>query len=276
MGAEQQTTLAGALEFAGTGLHKGCPVSLRIEPAPADAGVSFELNGTLIPATVLNASVTARNTELTDGGATTIHTVEHVLSALYGMGVDNARVILDAQEPPAHDGSAERFAKAINDAGIVSLEAPRDVLELAAPLLFQDRGASVLFLPADGFRATYILDHPHRMVGRQAADFRGGRREYIEDVAAARTFGLIEEVDALRAAGLALGGSTENAIVVYPDSYSSPLRFDNEFARHKLLDLIGDISLIGRPMNAHCIGIKSGHAVNIKSVKRLFEELGLE
>ena len=271
MNPTPQTTLASGIELEGIGLHKGRPVKMRIEPAPPDTGVVFDLNGEKIPANYAYAVVSARNTTLTSGTGTEIYTVEHVLSALYGMGVDNALIFLDSDEPPALDGSAGRIASAIHTAGIATLDRPASALVLSSPVVVHEKGASVIFLPSPHFQAAYILDHTHPMIGTQAAFFNALGSTYSADVAPARTFGLFDEVEALYAAGLALGGSIDNAVVVHQDRYSSALRFDNEFARHKLLDLIGDVSLIGKRLCARCIGIRSGHALNIKAVSRLSE-----
>jgi len=272
MNGSRQTTLSGSIEFKGIGLHKGLPVSLKIEPADAGTGIVFEVSGVRIPAVVSNAVVSARNTELSANGKS-IYTVEHILSALNGMGVDNARVILDAEEPPALDGSAAPLALAIRNTGITELSEPREFLKPEEPVICGEGGAFVIFLPASSFRATYILDYSHPLVGRQIADCGDGADEYLASVAPARTFGLIEEVETLRKNSLALGGSTENAVVVYPDSYSSPLRFEDEFARHKLLDLRGDLALLGRRLIAHCIATRSGHALNVKSVHKLIDSV---
>ena len=268
----EQTTLAAGFEIEGIGLHKGLPVKMRIEPAAADAGVVFDLNGEKILADHAHAVVSARNTTIASGSGAQIHTVEHILSAFYGMGVDNATVYLDSEEPPALDGSAGPIAAAIAEAGITRLDKPARTLNLREPFVIGEKGALVFFLPAPAFKATYILDYQHPMIGTQAADFEQVISDYAAEVANARTFGMIEEVDALKNAGLALGGSVENAVVIYPDRYSSDLRFKNEFARHKLLDLIGDVSLIGARLNAHCLGVRSGHALNIKAIRGVLAE----
>ncbi|HOO55757.1 MAG TPA: UDP-3-O-acyl-N-acetylglucosamine deacetylase [bacterium] len=265
----KQTTIARSASFRGIGLHTGREVSMRIEPSEAGTGIFFEYSGAQIRASIENAVVSPRNTELKSGDVT-LFTVEHVLAALFGMGVDNARVVLDAPEPPVLDGSALGFATVIKESGIVSLESELNRVPVEKPLIFSENGATILFLPSDVLKMTYFLDHPHEMIGRQSADYVHSESMFLDRIAPARTFGLIEEVEALHNAGLALGGSLENAVVVYPDRYSSELRFENEFARHKLLDMIGDMSLMGRGFSAHCVGIKSGHASNIKSLKTVF------
>lgn len=268
MNEEFQTTIVEPLVFNGIGLHTGQTAHLRLEPADADSGLWFELAGQSIAASASYVSATARNTELTSGEVA-IHTVEHVLSALNGMGVDNVRIVLNTGEPPALDGSSGPIASAIARAGRRILSKPRKYASIAEPIVVNEKDAVLLFLPSDNFKATYILDYDHPMVGRQSAHFGGDADEYLSGIAPARTFGFIEEVEALRRAGLALGGSTDNAVVVYPDHCSSALRFKNEFARHKLLDLIGDMCLLGHRLKAHCIGIRSGHSLNISGVKEI-------
>jgi UDP-3-O-[3-hydroxymyristoyl] N-acetylglucosamine deacetylase len=263
-----QTTIGKTVEFEGVGLHGGKAVHMQIAPADADYGIVFEMGGEKIPACVANVSSTVRNTGLSNGRAT-VHTVEHVLSALYGMGVDNARIIMDADEPPALDGSSSLFAEVLSRAGTRELGKAVKIISLREPVLIQERDAIVLFMPSANFRALYVLDHPHPLIGRETALFDGDPNEYRVEIAPARTFGLIEEVEGLRKAGLALGGSAENAVVVYPDRYSSELRFPSEFARHKLLDLIGDLSLLGCRLKAHCASIRGGHAINVKAVKEI-------
>jgi UDP-3-O-[3-hydroxymyristoyl] N-acetylglucosamine deacetylase len=268
---QKQTTLAGRLEFEGTGLHTGRSVKMAIEPAPAGTGYVFIRNGVEIPALIKNVSSTSRNTEITAGGET-VHTVEHVLSALYSMGVDNAAITLDAPEPPALDGSALPIALAISETGTTTLDKPVKFLIPDKPFMVGEGGSYVTCILADTFHAIYCLEYSHPMIGQQISRFDGTPGEYLSSIAPARTFGLIEEVESLKKDGLALGGSEENAVVVFQDRLSSELRFPDEFARHKLLDMTGDLALAGclRP-KALFIGMKSGHKLNAEAVRRLLE-----
>jgi len=269
-----QTTLAKQIKFEGAGLHGGKEVRMSIEPAGGGRGIVFAVSGAEIPARVENVKSTARRTELSAGGQS-VHTVEHVLSALTGMGVDNATVVMDAPEPPALDGSAREIAEAISETGLAETDARVEFLEPAEPIVTGTGDSFVTVLPSKRFQATFILGYDHPMISMQAAHFGGDSEEYLKEVAPARTYGFIEEVEALREAGLALGGSEENAIVIYPDRYSAELRFENEFARHKLLDLVGDAGLAwpARP-RAHFIGVRSGHGLNVEAVRMLLSSPG--
>lgn len=242
---------------------------MSIEPAPPEHGIKFSYSGSIIKASSGNLGGTARNTGLTDGKVS-LHTVEHVISALIGMNVDNALVIMDGPEPPAMDGSAREYALAIQESGLMDSGVPARLLEAQRPVFVASDGASVTWIPGGPFEVVYVLEFDHLLVGNQAIRFNGGPDKYLTEIAPARTFGFIEEVEKLREAGLALGGSEENAVVVYPDRLSSDLRFPDEFARHKLLDLIGDIGLLynARPTGMF-IGVRSGHALNARLVQEL-------
>lgn len=269
---ENQTTLRNSIEFNGTGIHTGKSVKMRIEPAPPDHGIKFSYSGSIIKASFECLGGTTRNTGLTDGKVT-LHTVEHVLSALCGMRVDNALVVMDGPEPPAMDGSALEYATAIKETGVSDSGVPARFLSSGRAVFVSSNGGSVTWIPGPGFEAVYVLEFEHLLVGNQAVRFNGGPDEYLSEIASARTFGFIEEVEKLREAGLALGGSEENAIVVYPDRLSSELRYPDEFARHKLLDLIGDIQLLynTRPSGMF-IGVRSGHALNAKLISSILSQ----
>ncbi len=261
---EYQRTIAGPIECAGVGLHKGGECRLRIEPAPADTGFVFRYKNKKIRAVTASVKSTTRNTELASGKVS-IYTVEHTLSALYGMGIDNATIVMDSQEPPSLDGSGAQIARSVLALGHEILDKPRRFIEPTSEILVGINGVYVTCLPADSFKATYILDYDHPMVGRQIFHFDGTPEAYLSQVAPARTFGFIEEVEALRKAGLAAGGSIENAVVIYEDKLSSQLRFPDEFARHKMLDLIGDMSLIGcARIRGHIVAVRSGHSLNVE------------
>lgn len=266
MEKEHQKTVGGEIECAGIGLHRGRECRLVIKPAPADSGFVFEYKKKRIKAVASNIKNTARNMELA-AGRESIFTVEHVLSALYGMGIDNALIEMDSPEPPALDGSSEQIARTVEELGYEVLDKARRYVEIGSVISAGGDGVYIICLPAERFEATYLLDYGHPMAGRQVFHFDGTPESYLLEVAPARTFGFIEEVDALRKAGLAAGGSTDNAVVVYSDSYSSELRYPEEFARHKMLDLIGDISLLGcARLRARVIAVRSGHSLNARLV----------
>lgn len=268
----RQTTLSAEARIQGAGLHTGAPATLVLKPAPADTGVVFLTQGERIPATVAHAALhAARNTTLSSGNAT-LHTVEHVLAALSGMGVDNAFVELDAPEPPAMDGSALPLARAIQSAGAADLDKDADYLVIEKPVFVEDPGrAAAAALPHNGFRVTVFIGYDHPLCRTQSFDAEITPERFFAACAPARTYGFIEEVDALRRAGLALGGSEQNAVVIYPDRFSSELRFDNELAAHKALDMIGDLALAGRRLRGHFIGYRPGHALNARLVRAILE-----
>ncbi|HOY64308.1 MAG TPA: UDP-3-O-acyl-N-acetylglucosamine deacetylase [bacterium] len=266
MQSQRQTTIANPIEFDGVGLHTGAVCSLRILPSGPGEGVVFAHRGRRVRAGAESAVQAARNTVVSDG-VISLHTIEHVMSALYCMGIDNAEIEMSADEPPALDGGAEPYAAGIRRAGLKELDATREYLTIAKKTTIEKGRSRVTAEPFDGFVVEYEMEYEHPMIGIQSARFEGGADEYLREIAPARTFGLSEEVEALRAAGLALGGSEFNAVVVYPDSYSSPLRFDNEFARHKLLDLTGDLALAGRRLRGRFKGERSGHALNVELVR---------
>jgi UDP-3-O-[3-hydroxymyristoyl] N-acetylglucosamine deacetylase len=253
--------------LSGVGLHSGADAAVRLCPAPPGAGLVFRdrATGQEIPARAANVSDTSRCTRLSWGGRET-QTVEHVLSALAGLGVDDALIETEGGELPATDGSAAPFAALIAAAGLREQPGPPvKPLTLSSPLALEDGASSVVALPSDRFRATVVLDYPrHPYLGTLAAAFDGAGGDYASAIAPARTFGFLSEIEWLRAHGLGLGATRDNAVVLGEDRYETPLRFPNELARHKLLDLIGDLALIGRPVSAHVIAVRPGHALNVR------------
>jgi UDP-3-O-[3-hydroxymyristoyl] N-acetylglucosamine deacetylase len=253
---------------SGVGLHSGAAARVTLVPADAaGAGVVFVPGGGAqeIPARASNVVETARCTVL-GGAAGRIATVEHLLSALAGMGVDDCRVVVEGPELPIGDGSALLWTEALGQAGVVELPGVPGVLPplvLDGPLVLGGPGGSfVAAFPSDTPRWTAAIAFDHPLVGVQVARFGGAGADYAAEVAPARTFGFAHEIEALRAAGLARGGSLDNALVVFEDRFSAPLRFDDEFARHKLLDLMGDLALAGVPLVADVFAVKPSHRLN--------------
>lgn len=272
----------------GVGIHTGAESHVTLFPADTPGqGVVFRVGGKQngsprqeIPARAANVVETARCTVLGDGKSASVSTVEHLLSALAGLGVTDCIAAVDGPELPIGDGSAAIWTDAIQSVGIVKLADAPAVSPLPAPVIVTGRGgAFIAAYPSDSLRLTVAaVFEQHPLVGTQVARFEAasGADGYIRDVAPARTFGFIEEVEALRAAGLAQGGSLENAVVIYPDRYSAPLRFENELARHKLLDLIGDLSLAGPlpllpPMDI--VAVKPSHRLNTEFAARIREQV---
>jgi UDP-3-O-[3-hydroxymyristoyl] N-acetylglucosamine deacetylase len=265
---ESQHTLGERLAFAGVGLHTGRDATLRILPQAADTGLRFSLDGgAAFPATSAYVVDTRRATVLGDGRST-VSTVEHVLSALFALGVDNALLEVEGPEIPVLDGSAAVFADAIAAAGLAEQPAPRARFTLERPAVFHDGDAVLVVTPADDFRIRFSVDFA-APVGAQYLDATIDPATYRSEIASARTFGYLHEVEALRAAGLARGGSLDNALVFAPDGPLTPLHWPNEVVRHKALDLIGDFALLGAWPAFEVIAIKSGHRLHAAAVAQL-------
>jgi UDP-3-0-acyl N-acetylglucosamine deacetylase/beta-hydroxyacyl-[acyl carrier protein] dehydratase FabZ len=278
---EKQRTLASAASLTGSSLHTGEQVTLTLHPAPAGHGFKFcrkDLpDEPIIEAHVSNVKFVERATTLVQGSAK-IHTVEHVLSALTGMGVDNALVEMNANEPPIGDGSAKSYVELIQQAGIVEQDAPRVVFEPNEPIHVETKEGSILTIfPDDKLRISCTQVGPE---GRftQFRSIEITPETYEKDIAPARTFVFYEDVKPLMDKGLIRGGSLENAIVARGDSVLSkePLRFPDEFVRHKILDIIGDLALSGRRLRGHIVAVKPGHGANAeltRAIVKRFSEI---
>jgi UDP-3-O-[3-hydroxymyristoyl] N-acetylglucosamine deacetylase len=265
----QQNTLRDVLAFEGVGLHTGADARVTLRPAVAGSGLRFRLVGpnVVFPAHAEYVVETRRATVL-GVGEHTVSTVEHVLSALAGMGVDNALIEVEGPEVPVLDGSAAAFAEAIAKGGLVEQPAPRVTMEIDAPLAFRDGDALLIVIPSDAFRITFAVDYAPP-IGAQFFDMTIDPDRFIREIAPARTFGYLHEVEALLKAGLARGGSLENALVFAPDGPLTQLRWPNEVVRHKALDLIGDFALLGARPNCLVVSVKSGHRLHAKAAKSL-------
>ena len=273
---DTQTTIKNEISLEGIGLHTGNRCTLTFRPAPANTGIRFfrtDLPGQpMIPARLSFVVATVRGTNLGLGEAK-VHTVEHVLSACTGVGVDNVDVLVSANEPPIMDGSSLPFVEALLRAGLVAQDAPKRYLNLPGEVTYSDGPAKYRAIPCDRFELSATLIHNHPMMPKMTQTLVFTRDAYLAEVARARTFCFEHEVAYLKSQGLAQGGSIENAIVIGKDQYhtsSEGLRYPDEFVRHKLLDLLGDLTLIGRPLfnmriEAECLG----HAHNIEFAKRL-------
>lgn len=270
--AENQRTLAASVEIEGIGLHSGKRIALRILPAEADSGIVFvrvDLGRVEIRASHRHLAASSYSTSLSLGSAV-VATVEHLLSALHGLKIDNARIELDGPEVPILDGSARPFVDRIREAGIRSLSRPRRFLTLTRPVRVRSGEREILAIPDNMLKATYAIDFPHPVIGYQMVDAEIDEQTYVESIAPARTFCLLRDVEAMRRAGLALGGSLDNALVVGDDGVlNGSLRFPDEFARHKVLDLVGDLALLEAPLRAHVIAFKGGHNLHAALVKQI-------
>jgi UDP-3-O-[3-hydroxymyristoyl] N-acetylglucosamine deacetylase/3-hydroxyacyl-[acyl-carrier-protein] dehydratase len=275
----KQHTLRQSLSFSGVGVHSGKPVNLRISPAPIDFGIRFnrtDLQAEVVPARVDCVARTRRATALSYKGVKVL-TPEHLLSALSALGVDNALIDLDAAELPILDGSARPYAEAIRADGLAEQDAERAYLVIEKPFVYEDRrsGSRLVFEPADETRIEVTIDFNSQVVGVQQAVFDAST-DYLHEIAPCRTFCFLHEVKLLLKLGLIRGGSLDNALVVdEPRGYyggKEPM-FDNELARHKLLDLIGDLSLAGHPIRGKITAYKPGHKVNAQALKKWIETL---
>ena len=264
-----QRTLRDVLGFDGVGLHTGADVRMRLRPQVAGTGLRFKIAGTNVsfPAHAEYVVETRRATVIGTSEAT-VSTIEHVLSALLAMGVDNALIDIDGPEIPVMDGSAAAFAEAIAKVGLVDQPAPARVFVVDRPMIFHDGDAVLVVAPSDSFRVRFAVDYAPP-VGAQFIDARIDADYFIREIAPARTFGYLHEVEALRSAGLARGGSLDNALVFAPDGPLTPLRWPNEVVRHKVLDLVGDFGLLGARPQCEVVSIKSGHRLHARAVRAL-------
>jgi UDP-3-O-[3-hydroxymyristoyl] N-acetylglucosamine deacetylase/3-hydroxyacyl-[acyl-carrier-protein] dehydratase len=270
---DKQRTLASSASLEGTALHTGGKVTLTLHPAPVDHGFKFKRSDLpdqpLVEARVGNVKTVERSTTIVEGNAK-IHTVEHVLSALTGMGVDNALIEMNATEPPIGDGSAGAFAELVKQAGIVEQNGPRAYLEPQEPVVVQVGDSILTVLPDPKFRISCTQVGPEgRFTQYLSAEITP--EFYEKEIARARTFVFYEDVKPLMDKGLIKGGSLENAVVARGDSVLSkePLRFPDEFVRHKILDIIGDLSLAGRRLRGHIVAVKPGHGPNTALARTL-------
>ncbi len=275
--ASRQRTLASAVVVSGRGLLGGEMAEARIEPAPADSGIAFERADldppVRIPALVDHSVSRARRTTLISG-ETSIDTVEHCLSALAGLGIDNALIRLRGPELPCGDGSALPFVDAILQGGLEDLGAPRRVFRLREPIVIEDGGGSIAALPSSspGLQVLYELDYADRSdrIGRQTLSYDPERLDYRREIAPARTFSLKEEAEALQAQGLGTHLSPKDVLVIGRDGpIENAFRFEDEPVRHKVLDVLGDLSLVGRPLQARIVAGRSGHALNRRLAMRI-------
>jgi len=273
-----QTTIKRPVATHGVGLHTAVKGNLRIVPAPADTGIVFrrvDLDNFEIEAHVRNVARVSYATSLMKKGVL-LSTTEHVLAALYSCGVDNVYIELDALEVPILDGSAQPFIEMLEQAGIRQLRRRRRYLKVLKPLEFSEGDRRIGIYPADEFLVRCFVEYPHPAVGRQRIEMRVDRESFSRTLAPARTFGFVRDFEGLRRMGLIRGGSMENAIVLNDEGVmNGPLRFADEFGRHKALDLIGDLALVGLPLLARVEAHRAGHALHTQLVTRLLADPSL-
>jgi UDP-3-O-[3-hydroxymyristoyl] N-acetylglucosamine deacetylase len=264
---QQQHTLRDALVFEGIGLHTGARSHVRLEPRPAGSGIAFRLGDVEFPALAEYVVDTQRATVLGSAGRS-VSTVEHLLSALLGMEIDNVLIDVDGPEIPVTDGSAGMFAEAIARVGSAGQGAPRRHFVVDEPRAYAEGDALLVVLPADAWRIRFAVDFPPP-VGAQYFDDTIEAERYRSAIAPARTFGYLHEVEALIARGLARGGTLDNALVFAPDGPLTPLRAPDEVVAHKVLDLIGDLALLGARPRCEFVAIKSGHRLHARATQDL-------
>ncbi|MFZ4984568.1 MAG: UDP-3-O-acyl-N-acetylglucosamine deacetylase [Blastocatellia bacterium] len=274
--AERQTTIGRSFTTAGVGLHSNSPVRVTVHPAPAYTGYLFrrsDLNQFEIPASPENVTHVSYATTIMKSGVM-ISTVEHLLSALYGCGIDNAWIDVDSLEVPILDGSSRPWVRLIEEAGRSELLATRNYLRVMKRIEVSDKSRTMSIEPCDKFRITCEIDFPHPMIGQQRFEIELGSEGYAREIAPARTFGFTHELELLRQNGLARGGSLENAIALTPDGMLNPepLRFADEFVRHKILDIIGDLALCGLPILGHVTAERSGHGLHTMLLSTLLRD----
>jgi UDP-3-O-[3-hydroxymyristoyl] N-acetylglucosamine deacetylase len=270
-----QRTLRRTVSCTGIGLHSGNKVTLSLKPAPADYGIRFQrsdLGGLEIPATVTHLGGIQYQTGLTRE-AVSVETVEHLLAALTALGIDNAIVELNHPEVPIMDGSAAPFVHLIlNEAGVRKLASPRRYLKVLRPISLAQGDKRIALYPAEHLKVTYSISFDHPLLRHQSRTMTISEESFVEDIAPARTFGFLKEVEMLRQRGLALGGSLDNAIVLGETGALNALRFEDEFVRHKILDVIGDLTLVGHPVIGHLVAHRGGHALHTAFAAKILEE----
>jgi UDP-3-O-[3-hydroxymyristoyl] N-acetylglucosamine deacetylase len=275
----RQTTLASEISLTGTGVHSGAPVSITLCPADGDAGIRFLLSngdadGTEIAADPRSVTGVTLCTVLGDGNGASIATVEHLLAALSGLGVDNALIEIDSSEVPIMDGSASRFVEAIDEAGLAELETPRRFLKVLKRIAVEDAGAFGELTPNNGFHIDVEIDFDSPLIGSQRIEIDVNPGSFRRELSRARTFGFMKDVERLWAAGLALGASLENTVAIGDDRVINRegLRFTDEFVRHKALDAVGDLALAGAPILGSFRSYRGGHRLNALVLKALFAD----
>jgi len=273
----RQHTIRKPVGIEGVGLHSGKVARITLAPAPADAGIVFRVRSTgeRIPARAESVVNSHYATTVGVNGAR-IQTVEHLMAAVSGLGIDNLDIEVDGPEIPALDGSAKPFVALLAFAGRVQQSARIRPLTLPCPLRVGDGGRWIHIVPAERLRITYTLDNDHPAIGTQVLSWTPSERSFVEEFAPARTYGFLKDLGLMRKNGLARGGSLDNAIVLGNRGALNGLRYRDEFVRHKMLDLVGDLALLGRPIRAHVIVRNGGHALNIELVLAVQRAVGLE
>lgn len=269
----KRKTIKNQVEINGIGLHKGKQIKMVLKPAGKKTGIVFERvdvrdKNNIIKVNYKNLFDLERGTNIQNEDGVKLHTIEHFMSTLSVCGITDVFVEIEGNEMPILDGSSIRFVEKIKSAGVLELEEEIEPLIITEPVIFSDEknGKYVLALPYDGFKISYTIDFNHTFLKSEYFEFEVNLENYEKEIASCRTFAFDYEIDFLKKNNLALGGSLDNAIVIGKDGPLNPegLRYENEFVRHKILDIIGDLYVLGTPIKAHIIAIKAGHFVNAK------------
>jgi UDP-3-O-[3-hydroxymyristoyl] N-acetylglucosamine deacetylase/3-hydroxyacyl-[acyl-carrier-protein] dehydratase len=277
-----QQTIARDISFSGIGLHTGKETTITFKPAPPDHGYVFvradlpgkprvevDPDNVVIEESILQTAL--------GRGEEQIHTVEHVLSAVRGLGIDNLIMEVDGNEPPVGDGSAKPFVDVLLEAGLASQDRPRHYITITEPIwLFQD-GLELAVVPSNTLEITFKINYDHPAIGIKSASFLITPETFVKEIAPARTFCFLKDVEKIRAEGKIRGGSLDCALVIGEDGFiNQDLRFEDEIIRHKILDVIGDFALLGAPLKAHIVAVRSGHAFNVEFVRKIERTLGIK
>ena len=270
-----QRTLRRQIACVGIGLHSGNRVTLTLKPAPAGFGIRFrrsDLGHGDVPATVNHLAGIQLATGLARDEVS-VETVEHLLSALVSLNIDNVLIELDSPEVPIMDGSAAPFVYLIQEAGVRLLQAPRTYLKVTRPIALSRGDKRIALFPSDHFKVTYSISFDHPLLRHQSRTLRITEETFVDEIAPARTFTFLKDVEMLRQNGLALGGSLENAVVLGETGVlNNALRFEDEFVRHKILDAVGDLALVGYPVIGHLVAHRAGHALHTEFAAKILEE----
>ena len=274
----KQKTLNEEIIIEGIALHSGKDAEIRLKPAAAGTGIVFcrsdlkqQLKLKAVPESVVNL---VRNTTIgsREVKEAKISTIEHLMAAVWGSGIDNLEIEVSGPEIPVIDGSAYPYYQKIMNVGLQEQQEQRQIFKVEAPVYARQDDSYITILPYDGFKISYTLDYQHPVIGSSYFEFDAEKIDFAEEIARARTFGFAAEVEKLHAQGLALGGSLENAVLIEETKTVNPLRFENEFVRHKILDVIGDMFLNGRIMG-HIIAVKSGHRLHVRLAEKIREKM---
>ena len=276
--SNQQQTIGKPVSIKGIGLHTGAEVTMKLCPAIVDYGIKFIRkdikDNNVIEALWSNVSSTRLSTTISNQNGISVSTVEHLMSALSGLHIDNIKIEIDGPEVPIMDGSSIKFVDLIDQTSTKSLNKRRKILKVKKNIKVENSDSSVELKPNNQFSIDFEIDFPSKLISKQSCQLQLVNGNYKTDIASARTFGFEKDVDILRSNGLALGGSLENAVVVGESQIlnSDGLRFKDEFVRHKILDSIGDLYLAGAPIQGYFLGIKSGHHLNNLLLRSLFSD----